>query len=243
MTTPRSGRKTVLRRLSGLVFASLIGLGALATPAAAAERYRIDLGSRNDYVAQTNFVQCVGASMQMMLNMIKPGTDRSARTQLRLQKLAREYSGPRMCGRPRKGASVRGWVAGLNLNGGGPYRLVGTSSLNQAMRVAAIAIETTGRPVGLLVWRGRHAWVMSGFEATKSPTAGGRVTRAIIEDPLYPYGSKLWGPSPRPGEAITVREVGRQFVPRGHNTWSGTFEGMYVLVVPYEREAPDQRFL
>ena len=44
---------------------------------------------RRDYVQQTNFVQCVGASVQMMLNIIEPGADRTARRQRRLQVLAR----------------------------------------------------------------------------------------------------------------------------------------------------------
>ena len=79
----------------------------------------------------------------------------------------------------------------------------------------------TGRPVGLLVWRGRHAWVMSGFEATGNPASTGdfRVTRAIILDPLYPYGSSVWGPSPSPRQDLTVAAGGRQFVPRGQ--WPG----------------------
>ena len=207
-------------------------------PASAAERYREDVGSVRDWVAQTNFVQCVGASMQMMLNMIEPGRDRTARTQLRLQRIAREYSGPSLGGHVRRGASVRGWVAGLRLEGAGDYRIVGADSLRGAMRMAAHAIETTGRPVGLLVWRGRHAWVMSGFEATNDPQRGGRVTAAIVHDPLYPYGSSVWGPSPRPGQALTLRELGQQFVRRHHSTWSGTLGGKYVLVLPY---LPDPR--
>jgi hypothetical protein len=36
--------------------------------------------ARQDFVAQTNNVQCVGASMQMMLNMLTPGGDQSAAT-------------------------------------------------------------------------------------------------------------------------------------------------------------------
>ena len=83
-------------------------------------------------MAQTNFVQCVGASMQMMLNMIEPGRDRTAATQLRLQKLARTWSGSRPDGRQRQGASVRGWAAGLNILGAGPYRLVGADTLDEA---------------------------------------------------------------------------------------------------------------
>ena len=106
------------------------------------------------------------------------------------------------------------------------------------MPVAARAMRRTGRPVGLLVWRGRHAWVMSGFEAIGDPMlAGSRVTAALIEDSLFPYGSSTWGPSPSPGEALSVKDVGRQFVRRrfGFSIWSTPdLAGKYVLVVPYE---------
>ncbi len=207
-----------------------------APPAAAANRaYGIDLGRRSDFVAQTNFVQCVGASMQMMLNMTRPGADRTAATQRSLQQLARTWSGPNRLGHVRQGASVRGWSTGLNLLGAGPYKVVGTDTLEEAMLVAARAIRSTGRPVGLLVWRGRHAWVMSGFRSTRDPlVAGARVTRAIVEDPLHPHGSSTWGPSPAPGAALTMAEVGRQFVPRRRSPMAGTLGGQYVLVLPYE---------
>jgi len=226
--------------------AALLSLTAApATPWApsdtiAATGHTVVVGSRRDWVAQTNFVQCVGASMQMMLNMIEPGRDRTARTQLRLQKLARSWSGPRPDGGERQGASVRGWAAGLNLEGAGPYRLVGESTLDDALRTAAQAIATTGKPVGLLVWRGRHAWVMSGFTATADPLVSDdfRVTRAVIHDPLYPHGSSVWGPSPKPGASLTPTQVGRQFVQRRMSTrWIGggnALAGKYVLVLPYE---------
>jgi hypothetical protein len=204
------------------------------------QEHTVVVGSRGDFVAQANFVQCVGASMQMMLNMIQPGRDRSAKTQSELQRLARSWSGPRPDGGERQGASVRGWAAGLNLNGAGPYRLVGESTLQAALRTAARAIATTGKPVGLLVWRGRHAWVMSGFTATADPLRTDRfdVTRAVVHDPLYPHGSAVWGPSPKPGASLTPKQVGRQFVPRRMSTrWLSGYSalaGKYVLVLPYE---------
>jgi hypothetical protein len=212
---------------------------APASATAAAKTYKLDLGTRSDYVGQTTLVQCVGASMQMMLNMIEPGVDRSAKTQLRLQNLARKWSPPRLDGGVRKGASVIGWAAGLSLQGAGRYKVVGVDSLDEAMLVAGRAMRRTGRPVGLLVWRGRHAWVMSGFHATGDPLlAGSRVTAALIEDPLHPYGvSSTWGRSPSPGEALAVKEVGRQFVRRrsGFSIWSTPdLGGKYVLVLPYE---------
>ena len=234
-------RPRVARRSAGLGMAGLLAMALSAVPAVAAQRpFTLDLGVRTDFVAQTNNVQCVGASMQMMLNMVAPGADRTAKTQRRLQGLARAWSPPRPDGRVRRGANVIGWALGLTLAGAGPYRVVGLPTLDEALLEAARAMRTTGRPVGLLVWRGRHAWVMSGFRSTSDPSVkGAKVTAAIVEDPLYPHGSKVWGPSPAPGEALSVKEVGRQFVRRGNNSW-GTREtaGMYVLVLPYELDAP-----
>jgi hypothetical protein len=222
------------------------GSGAATAPMAAAARpFRLDLADANDFVAQANFVQCVGASMQMMLN-IMGANDRTARTQTSLQTIARDLSGPTRAGFSRKGASVRGWSAGLNQLAAGPYRLVGSDTLADALKIAARSIRQTGKPVGLLVWGGRHAWVMSGFQATADPrvTAAFTVTRAIVLDPLYPYGSARWGRSPKPREAITAATLGKQFVPRRGGTWAGaptgvagqslaTFSGKYVIVVAY----------
>jgi hypothetical protein len=233
-------RRHAARRLALVGVACLLLLGGSAAPATAASRtFEIDLGTRRDFVAQTNFVQCVGASMQMMLNMMKPGADRSATTQRRLQQLAREKSGPRPDGFERQGASVLGWATGLNLLGAGPYELAGTDTLESALLTAARAIRLTGKPVGLLMWHGRHAWVMSGFRATTDPLAAdARVIAAFVEDPLYPHGSSAWGPSPAPGAALTPAELGAQFVPRrSSNRWPATswgtkLAGKYVLVLP-----------
>ena len=214
-------------------------------PPAAGKPFRLDLADPNDFVPQTTFVQCVGASMQMMLN-IMGDDDRSTATQGRLQVLARSLSGPTREGFERKGASVRGWSDGLNRLDAGPYRLVGTDTVDEAMRLAAKAIRDTGRPVGLLVWSGRHAWVMSGFEATADPRQSGdyRVTKAIVLDPLYPYGSSQWGRSPRPREALSIARLATQFVPRRRGTWAGApsgaagqtmraLAGKYVIVMPW----------
>ena len=244
-------RPRFLRLLAGLALAAAVALAGVA-PVTAADRYEVDVARRADFVPQTNFVQCVGASLQMMINMIEPGRDRSARTQLRLQKLARKLSPPRRDGSIRQGASVRGWVKVLQREVDQPYRLVGADTLNQAVKLAARAIERTGAPVGLLVWRGRHAWVMSGFEATKDLGDGGKVTSVTIYDPLYPYGDDFWGPSPRPGVPISVRQLGRQFVPRRTNNNSNAFQttleqayptlsGKYVLVLPYVPHVPVRR--
>jgi hypothetical protein len=219
-----------------------------ATPAASEDAVRpfsMNLLRQNDFVSQTNFVQCVGASMQMMINMIRPGADRTAKTQLRLQNLARRWSGPSPQGRTRQGASVRGWAAGLTIMDVGPYKLAGEKNLQAALKVAAKAMRTTRKPVGLLMWRGRHAWVMTGFRATADPAKTSRftVTGVYVVDPLYPNSSSVWGASPRPGALLTPRQLGRQYLPRRNNrqsaAWAGvnrwsTLGGKYVLVLPYQ---------
>ena len=238
-----------------ILLAALVGAPAALAPVApsaavvsaadAAKPFRVDLADRNDFVPQVNFVQCVGASMQMMLN-IMGDADRTTRTQGRLQDIARDLSGPTREGFRRQGASIRGWTAGLNLLDAGPYRIVGTDTLQEALRLAARSIRETGKPVGLLVWSGRHAWVMSGFQATADPrrTTNFKVTRAIVLDPLYPYGSSRWGPSPKPRESISTATLGKQFVPRRRGTWAGAptgtnagslsaFGGKYVIMMAY----------
>jgi hypothetical protein len=245
-------RRPAVRLGASLVLALALVLPVFAAPASvgAAGAFSLNLAVKGDYVKQTNFVQCVGASMQMMINMIAPVDDHTAATQLRLQELARGLSGPNRQGRQRSGASVRGWTAGLNALGYGPYRLVGEPDLASALRTAARAIRVTGRPVGLLVWRGRHAWVMSGFQATADPalTDSYAVTAAYILDPLYPHGSAVWGPSPKPYAAQSLAQVGRQFVARrSNNSQSGvtgtpgsgtnpgsmsSLAGKWVLVLP-----------
>jgi hypothetical protein len=244
------------RVLARVALAAALALPFVAAPAGAgaASGFSMNVAERGDYVAQTNFVQCVGASMQMMINMIAPRDDRTAATQLELQQLARGMSGRRNDGRQRSGASVRGWTAGLNTLGYGPYRLVGEPDLQTALRTAARAIRTTGKPVGLLVWRGRHAWVMSGFTATADPavTDSFSVTSAFILDPLYPHGSSVWGPSPKPYVAQTVTAVGRQYVarrgsanspgstgpvPTGSQGSMSLLSGKWVLVLPTVEQA------
>jgi hypothetical protein len=89
--------------------------GTRATAEARAEgSFRINLADDGDYVRQYTFVQCVGASVQMMLNMTEPGSTSSRRFQRRLQVYARANSGPRPDGGVRQGAGVFGWAAALN---------------------------------------------------------------------------------------------------------------------------------
>ena len=215
--------------------AGTLAPAAPTVPAAeAASTFRFELYRRGDYVSQTNLVQCVGASMQMMINLVEADNDRSASTQKRLWLLAREWNRRRVTNSPPRGASVRGWAGGLNRIGYGPYLVTPFATQEEAMRAAARAMRVTGKPVGLLVWAGRHAWVMSGYRATADPlkTDDFDVTHVTILDPLYPRHSTTWGRSPAPGESLSLERLGRYFVPRRKTTFTGALSGKFVIVMP-----------
>jgi hypothetical protein len=204
---------------------------AVATPVPppAIEPYAINLYRRGDYVAQYTFEWCVGASIQMTLAMTGQSEDMSRRRQQALWEMARDRSSS-----PFGGANPRGWVAALNELGAGPYQLVSEPDLEAAVRRAALALAETRRPVGLVMWRGRHAWVMSGFESIGDPRvhAGFTVSGVRVLDPLHPHGSRVWGRSPAPNSLLTLDQLGRQFVARTSSRVNLGVPPGYLLVLP-----------
>jgi hypothetical protein len=180
-------------------------------------------------VRQYTVEWCVGASIQMTLNMLRPENGRSRALQQRIWEMARDRSFS-----PFGGANPRGWVETLNELGVGPYELVSVPDYEQALRVAATSLRETGRPVGLVMWRGRHAWMMSGFTSDADPRATNdfTVTGINVLDPLYPKGSRTWGPSPEPGELITPEVLAEQFVIRDRGRMNLGVPPGYLLVLP-----------
>lgn len=198
------------------------------------EPFAMNLASRDDFVAQYTFEWCVGASLQMALNMAT-GQERTTRAdQADLWAMARDRSFS-----PFGGANPRGWTAALNDLGIGPYRLVSLPTFEEALAVAAEAIRATDRPVGLVMWRGRHAWVMSGFEASSDPALvdAFAVTGIRVHDPLYPHGSSVWGKSPKPNTLVSPATLARQFVLRDSTRVDLGVPAGYLLVLPVVDEA------
>lgn len=189
----------------------------------------MNLYRRGDYVAQYTLEWCVGASLQMTLNMTTGDDDTSRTRQQQLWEMAQARSSS-----PFGGANPRGWTAALNDLGVGPYVLVSIPDFDEALRVAVTALRQTKRPVGLVMWRGRHARVMSGFESIGDPAVHDNVavTGIRVLDPLYPHGSKAWGPSPKPNALITPATLARQFVIRDHGRTDLGVPPGYLLVLP-----------
>lgn len=209
---------------------------ASVAPPTAADRepFAMNLATRADFVAQYTFEWCVGASLQMALNMATDEERTSKADQQRLWEMARDRSFS-----PFGGANPRGWTAALNDLGIGPYRLVSLPTFDEALVVAAEAIRATDRPVGLVMWRGRHAWVMSGFESTGDPRAidDPTITGIRVHDPLYPHGSSTWGPSPKPNSLISPATLAKQFVLRDSRRVNLGVPPGYLLILPVAAEA------
>lgn len=208
---------------------------ATSTPEPPKKPFAMNLYRRGDYVAQYTFEWCVGASLQMALNMTTPRNDASRPYQKELWEMAQARSIS-----PFGGANPRGWTAALNDLGIGPYVLVSIPTFDEALRIAATALRATKRPVGLVMWRGRHAWVMSGFESVGDPAVHDDVTVTGIRvlDPLYPHGSEAWGPSPKPNTLVTPATLAQQYVIRDSTRVDLGVPPGYLLVLPTSA-APD----
>ena len=199
------------------------------TAAASLEQFALNLATRADFVAQHTFEWCVGASLQMALNMVTDDERSSKADQRRLWEMARDRSMS-----PFGGANPRGWTAALNDLEVGPYVLVSLPTFEAALDAAVEAIRVTERPVGLVMWRGRHAWVMSGFESRGDPLEvdGARITGIRVHDPLYPHGSSVWGKSPKPNSLITPATLAEQFVRRDSRRVNLGVPPGYLLILP-----------
>jgi hypothetical protein len=262
----RSIRSTSLFRRSLLVLGLALAMpgGALAatgpatTPHAAnatapADDFSMNLYRKGDFVSQATPYWCIGASMQMMLNIVgvTEGDSRddqernmlAARSRGRSSRDSDQGLDTELAGGALRGAGSSGWARGLVDLGARYYGQRAVDGYGAAVRVAAGALRATDRPVGLIVWRGAHAWVMSGFTATADPLVDPdyRVTGVYIQDPWYPRVSSIWGPGQDPNSWISIDALKKDFLPRRGGQRHAEQAGKYVLVLPFDPPRPTVR--
>lgn len=205
---------------------------SVPAPPPAPQAFALNLYQEGDFVPQYTFEWCVAASIQIMHNLIDEtgaGTWADSIQQGELWEMARARSSDSF-----NGANPLGWAQVLNEVGMGPYAVVSIADYEEALQTAARAIADTDRPVGLVLWRGRHVSVMSGFESLGDPDRFPEfsVTGIRVQDPLYPYGGEQWGPSPAPNSLLTPEQLATQFVVREPRRWSTDLPTGYLLVLP-----------
>ena len=94
----------------------------------------------------------------------------------------------------------------------------------------------TGRPVGLLVWRGRHAWVMSGFRAEGPAAARRQGHGRHRRGPAAPV-RRLERLGTQPGARASAVDLGARPPVRSapiSRRRIRLLSGKYVIVMPFE---------
>ncbi len=214
------------------------GPGSSAPPSASASPrptptpgpFAMDLYEKGDYVGEFKDTWCLPAAMQVSMNIMDAGADRTQATQQRLFKFTRS-----LFPAPDGAAEPEGWAQGLAELGYGNYRVEVVPTIRAAVQAAARQIRLTNRPAGLMVWRGAHSWVVSGFSATADPatTDAFSVIAVRIEDVWYPRFSTIWGNSRPPDALVPVAALSEDYLPwkRPKGDYPDK-NGKYVLIVP-----------
>jgi hypothetical protein len=214
----------------------LVCLSTVASPAVAASRahassgFHMDLYRQGVFATQYRWTWCVGASSQAMLNIILGTSNTSVTRQRGLVKYAMAHDA--FVHSTRGGSDATGFAHTLTHFGGGNYKPVLSTNYRAAVQRAAARIRATGRPVGLLVMGGRHAWVMTGFDATADPAkgAGFAVTHVYVIGPLYPRQQSGYFDRP-PDTRLTFDQFRRPFR-KFDDPDSPQFTGYWVTVSP-----------
>ena len=183
---------------------------------------RFNLYRSGAWVRQYRDYTCTAASAQTMLNLILRRSDRSLLQQLRIIKYARAHDTLRFSA----GSDPAGWARAVTHFGGGTYSWRTFSTRAAALRYAATRMLVTGKPAGLLVWKGHHAWTMTGFTSTSDPRTdpGALITGVYVAPPLV-------GVDPRPNTYIPAASLGT-FARYMERDGLAAWVGRWVVVAP-----------
>ncbi len=236
----RAGRTTAAALLALAALTSMSGAVLAAQPATQAARadssataparllWMRDFSSPDTYVGQFTYYQCVAASIQMMRNMITGQADHSAATQHSIwigSRALSKYTGD-------GGADPYGWSRYLTASGSA-YQIYAGSSVDATLHAAARAMAQSGRPGGITVYWGSHAWVLTGIQATTNPalTDDFTVLSVSVIDPLWTLNRGGKG-SVAPLTWLTPAQLKSRFTPYHDARRAPSLEGHYVAVIP-----------
>lgn len=191
--------------------------------------------ARAVFVSEVTDVMCASSAVQMVVEILDGTTDVTAKSQYRIRasiKAATVFADSRFDGAGPAGmATVIGSLTGV------PYEVRSATTRAAALLDAAATLSRTGDPVILMVWRGAHAWVMSGYRASADPASfsDATVSGTYILDPWYPRVSTIWGASDGPGVFQDSSEMVRNYLPwkRPDGPYPGR-DGRFLYLVPAE---------
>lgn len=212
------------------------------TPTPAPARVPVDVEYASDpesvFAHEIEKTWCAPAGVQMTLAYLGLG-DTSDAFQRALHGRVREWESYGDSHNGNWGPSAM--ALALEAHGAPGYEVRAYETRDDALRDAAVALETTRSPVILLAWRGAHTWVMTGYRADADPRQfpDAVVEGAYILDPWYPSISSIWGPSDPPGTFQDAAEMERNYL-----RWKrpeGAYperDGLFISVVPTVAVSP-----
>jgi hypothetical protein len=169
---------------------------------------------------------CIGASIQMMLNLVTGASDHAAASQGTYMSYAFSHS----LYVARIGAEGDGWANATTAYGAGFYSIVAYPSFDAAIKAAATRMRVTGKPVGLIVKEGHHAWVMAGFTSTGGdPAVSQAFTVTSLTIMASYYGSMSYDPAP--GYVASLDYMRTKLTPYTDD-YPTVWDGGFVLIQP-----------
>jgi hypothetical protein len=192
---------------------------------AASTAFKKDLYFAAGYEHQVDNRTCSAASTAMMMNFI-------ARRDLHLRQMTiLRYEQPRdaLNDAKQRGSDPLGWSRAATYFSkytGKPttYKWEAYGSELSALKRAALQITRTGKPVGLAIWNGRHAVVMTGFTASRDPRKGTfKLLTVTISDP-YGAHHKTYSAAGSPLNKYLETDATAKY----DKAWYGK----YVIIVP-----------
>ncbi len=232
-TTRRSPLPVVLRTCLVVAVAITCAIGPVAPTGRGAElpawTGRVDLYRSGSFTTQATSLWCTAADVQIARNLVFGQADHSATSQRRYfdwMRVRNRYTIP-----VSDGVDPQGWALGLARFVDARYRIVTSTSFANALRSAVRRLRQTSRPVALLVDRGNHGWLLTGFSATADPaaTSAFSVTSVRVVGPLWGLQSRNGYDMP-PNTAISPARLATFLTPWHYPRTRMMWEGRWVTI-------------
>lgn len=191
----------------------------------------IDLYRSGVFTTQKSWLWCTAADVQIVRNIVDHEGDHTISGQRRYftwMRARNRYTLPLSAG-----VDPQGWTAGMRQFIDDRYRLVASTSFDNALRSAVKRLRLTNLPVALAVSHGNHGWILTGFTATADParTASFKVTSVRVVGPLYGLQSRNGYDMP-PDTKLTPTQLKRYFTPWRYAPKRMIWDGRYISIQP-----------
>ena len=240
MTRSTRGLRPLLAVAAALVL--LLGPAGSSRPVAAADPIvaaeslaawdgGVSLYRKGVFTTQKSWLWCTAAGVQIVRNIVDHQQDHTTSGQRRYFNWMREHN--RYTLPLSAGVDPQGWTAGLRHFVDDRYRLVASSTFDNALRSAVKRLRQTNLPVALTVSHGNHGWLLTGFTATADPaaTASFKVTSVRVVGPLYGLQSRNGYDMP-PNTKLTPSQLERYLTPWRYAPKRMVWDGKYVTIQP-----------